>query len=398
MPAVACDDEFISVDAPDLATTQAHQLLAYTLVDDILKYLDSREYTADAVKVKEYVTQIFNVFGPQMQLDHPLETMRDWGVLPIEPEEGSIIECRDAVRKLKTQNPRNTQVAHRDVAQYTPLSDLLQKVCETGLLTTRHLDVLSAYLCGDVDGEEGAFDDSQIKCVSNLVLNRKAGGKDQIQKLHTDHRQGPGVEVIVAFDLSGNALKTRCYAGTSRLGTEFAEAVMKPGHMTRRPLQGIASALTANANNAESMCSATRAIQTVIEGLNRGGVAIRYVEVDTPMMMFDAGGLHSGNTTNSDGPRIFLTFRNPLASYTTQDDTWATGGQFPVSITKLRQWAKKFEAPEEYSMHKSERGSSTAPLATIRKTRGAGAKSKRGTPLRRTFTGHKKTAASPHNL
>ena len=363
MPAVACDDEFISVDAPDLATTQAHQLLAYTLVDDILKYLDSREYTADAVK--KYVAQIFNVFGPQMQLDHQLETMRDWGVLPIPPEERAIIESRDAVWQLTTKSPRNTVVAHRDVAQYTPLSDLLQTVCKTGLLKTWHLDVLSAYLCGDVDGEEGVFDDSQIKCVSNLVLNRKAGGEGQIQKLHTDHRQGSGVEVIVAFDLSGNALKTRCYAGTSKLGTGFAETVMKTSQPYRRPLQGIASALTANADNTESMCSATRAIQTVIEGLKRGGAAIRYVEVDTPMMMFDAGGLHSGNTTDSDGPRIFLTFRNPRAAYTAEDETWATAGQGAVSVTKLRRWAEEFETS---SMHKSKRGSGTAPRATIRKT------------------------------
>jgi hypothetical protein len=55
-------------------------------------------------------------------------------------------------------------------------------------------------------------------------------------------------------------------------------------------------------------CNATRVADMLVHAM-AADKDVHYAEAPENGMIFDAGGLHSGNAVISDGPRVFWTFR-----------------------------------------------------------------------------------------
>lgn len=140
----------------------------------------------------------------------------------------------------------------------------------------------------------------KIVCVSNLIItpfDRKQ--KLVIQKLHLDHMYGPGNEVVVAIDFSGAPLRSRYFTGSHDL-EHFSRGFNKR-------LNGGQGSLGSHREPGVS-CNATRVADLLVHAIDAGR-DIRYAEAPENGMIFDAGGLHSGNAVISNGPRVFWTFR-----------------------------------------------------------------------------------------
>ena len=149
----------------------------------------------------------------------------------------------------------------------------------------------------------GKFDKNKgqdIVGVSNLIITPDTTKETPvIQKLHLDHMWGAGNEVVVAIDVSGKALRTRYFTGShdnAALAADFNRRHNRPHRdLGNHREQGVA-------------CNAQRVADLLIKSIEQN-TETRYTEANTNGMIFDAGGLHSGNAVVSDGPRVFWTFR-----------------------------------------------------------------------------------------
>ena len=136
--------------------------------------------------------------------------------------------------------------------------------------------------------------------VSNLIITPADRNKKLvIQKLHLDHMYGFGHEVVVAIDFSGEALRSRYFTGSHRIdgfSWGFNRRLNKgQGDLGSHSEPGLA-------------CNASRVADMLVHAMN-SNIDVRYAEAPSNGMVFDAGGLHSGNAVFSKGPRVFWTFR-----------------------------------------------------------------------------------------
>ena len=155
----------------------------------------------------------------------------------------------------------------------------------------------------------------EVICVSNLVidqkLNAKGGRRADIQKLHVDHQHGAGNEVVVAVDVTGHPLRTRYFMGShdvDAFSQGDADADGRRSLPFLQRLQKSQGALGSLAAERPLACNATRVADLLLNAVQIDR-RIHYVEAPLNGMIFDAGGLHSGNAVVSNGPRVFWTFR-----------------------------------------------------------------------------------------
>lgn len=159
----------------------------------------------------------------------------------------------------------------------------------------------------------------EIVGVSNLIISpvNRGDNKLVIQKLHLDHMYGYGHEVVVAIDFSGKPLLSRYFTASHRIPgfhSGFNSRLNRgQGDLGSHDEPGVA-------------CNTTRVADMLIHAINTG-VDINYVQAPSNGMVFDAGGLHSGNAVLSDGPRVFWTFRTASFHNKLTDDIRKTGDQ-----------------------------------------------------------------------
>ncbi len=141
-------------------------------------------------------------------------------------------------------------------------------------------DALVQFILDVLDGSR-----ETVHLYANIIIHVKPGAPPQ--KFHADHAGGPHKEVVLAIDLSGSPLNTRYLMGSHLI----------PGVNFAKNIRGVAPCLAR--------------WKHILEKAN-GTSSLSYVEATQHnMILFDAGGLHSGNHTDvACGPRVFFTFRH----------------------------------------------------------------------------------------
>ena len=201
---------------------------------------------------------------------------------------------------------------------------------KTGILTDSLKTTISTYL----NCEEAA-------CVSSLVLDTRNHEDESrgIQKLHHDHFLKARGEIVLAIDLGGHPLKTRYYMRSHRSMSHFENSSHTDITNNTRNLKQAYPEFTIE--NGQEFCSASRlqvylakyekehALEEIRKEKEHAdnlekygkehadalkvkqlGTHVRYVEANGPILLFDAGGFHSGNAVFTTGNRLFLTFRS----------------------------------------------------------------------------------------
>ena len=290
-----CDreQEDIEVGNPDESTDSQKRILEGALQMSLLARLYRRTSSGfettelDASKVIRFVE---GVFSDPIDVSKT-ESLREWGIRTLRPSTAFPVKVKTRWKFEKNQSFDTS----REYNQFAPLPDLWEEL--------NHMGVITPDLIRSIQDHFESFKANrgeQVTVYSNLILSRRPGEKSYIQKLHCDHTFGPGNELVLAIDLSGAKLRTRYYAGSTNV-RGFNEQLEKTAPKNTR-------LMNAEVERGTCRTSLGRAYNLLLEACAQEK-PIHYVEADAPMVIFDAGGLHSGNAVRSDGPRVFFTIR-----------------------------------------------------------------------------------------
>ena len=195
----------------------------------------------------------------------------------------------------------------RQLTTLYPLVDLLQR---ERILTPHIVKIIQGYV----------GDSNHMECVSALFINARGNEEEgsAVQMLHWDNYvdnspdpehsgQSHGGEVVLALDLGGNPLRTRFY-----MGSHICKANANNGY--KDTITTLSRNLTsvpqlADRKHGTSRTSLARLLVMLIQCFKRKH-QLEYIDAPCDMILFDAGGFHSGGATDSRSPRMFLTFRS----------------------------------------------------------------------------------------
>ena len=220
---------------------------------------------------------------------------------------------------LKFKAPKTTYNPSRSRQQVSDLPKLVSLLQKHNILTDNLTYEIVKYF-ESFEAEIGTFDFIEIVSCMILQPNLKrahssCNSASAIQNLHTDHLLGAGGELVLGVDLSGSDLGTRYYAGSHLSMANIHDKNKARIYRLSRSLRDYhfdVKGLSVNFGeneNSSARCSLAHLIHYLNFMWARNDGHPRYVEGQCPALLFDAGGLHSGNANNSEGPRLFLTVR-----------------------------------------------------------------------------------------
>ena len=256
----------------------------------------------------------------------PLDRMIRDGITPLAPPAG---DRRPVALPLEFKRWRGRGGNGRVLTTTPDLSALVHALVQAGVLSRTTLDVIRAYLRTD-----------DIVLWSCLNITARAGGGTGDQKVHVDHFDGAGNEVVLAIDLDYKPLNTRYFIGSHHnhmkgLGVKGitdkqrrgGEAQGKCKH--RAGYEGTRiTADTTHILSRKHACVARR-IHAYIQQRTVDATAEMGV-MRSWMMLFDAGGLHAGGAVEPNGRRIFLTFKRRAfdGGRLGQEQNWPTASEY----------------------------------------------------------------------
>lgn len=177
-----------------------------------------------------------------------------------------------------------------------------------GVITGDVIKFVKSYFAEE---EQEYYDeDDQPYLYANLILGQNKVGKTQ--KFHADHDGEPFEELILAIDTGNSPLKTRYVMGSHKINR-----INFPERLRDRSLSGRQRCDVARWRHAITFNDSTSSYKN----------PLFYTEADAPMIIFDAGALHSGNAVKTTGRRVFFTIRKKSfhqagAGQSTHVDVW----------------------------------------------------------------------------
>ena len=296
----ACDNEDEYIDVPDLgnpeeSTAEQVRLLKASLESGMMprlyRFNEGKPSTKvlDTLKVVQFIESVFS--KPSLDVNKS-SALREWGIRTLTLPNVKFPVDIETMRRFETSVLFDPS---REYNQFAPLTEIWSELKRKGVITEELIVSIKQHFKSYCSTQR-----RKVSVYSNLILSRKEGEKSFVQKLHCDHSFGAGNELVLAIDLSGNQLKTRYYAGSINV----------KGFNKHLGQTGAQNARLMNVETGRGQCrtSLGRAYNLLLEACVQDK-PIRYVEADAPCVIFDAGGLHSGNAVASPGPRVFFTIR-----------------------------------------------------------------------------------------